>query len=198
MAARESRRRAGSTDVIVVGAGHAGLAMSYELKMRGIGHVVLERGEVANTWRRERWNSLRLLTPNWMCRLPGQDYDGDGVPDDAFPTLGNACDNGEPATCFQEGEIVCSADEGAVFSSRQRLIERQKRADYGSPTGAHGYDNKFESMRAMFVAHGRAFKKGKVVDPFPNVDIYEIMCRILKLKPAKNDGNFSRVKGMLR
>ena len=94
--------------------------------------------------------------------------------------------------------IVCSADEGAVFSSRQRLIERQKRADYGSPTGAHGYDNKFESMRAMFVAHGRAFKKGKVVDPFPNVDIYEIMCRILKLKPAKNDGNFSRVKGMLR
>lgn len=77
MAARESRHRAGSADVIVVGAGHAGLAMSYELKMRGIGHVVLERGEVANTWRRERWNSLRLLTPNWMSRLPGFCYAGD-------------------------------------------------------------------------------------------------------------------------
>jgi predicted AlkP superfamily pyrophosphatase or phosphodiesterase len=94
--------------------------------------------------------------------------------------------------------IVCSADEGAVLSSRQRLIERQRRADYGSPTGAHGYDNEFESMRAMFVAHGKAFKKGKIAEPFPNVDIYELMCRILKLKPAKNDGHLTRVKGMLR
>jgi predicted AlkP superfamily pyrophosphatase or phosphodiesterase len=94
--------------------------------------------------------------------------------------------------------IICSADEGAVVSSRQRLADRQKRADYGSPSGAHGYDNQFESMRAMFVAHGKAFKKGKVVEPFPNVDIYELMARILKLKPAKNDGDLSRLKGMLR
>jgi putative flavoprotein involved in K+ transport len=39
-------------------------------------HVVLERGEVANSWRRERWDSLRLLTPNWQSRLPGHAYDG--------------------------------------------------------------------------------------------------------------------------
>jgi putative flavoprotein involved in K+ transport len=38
--------------------------------------VVLERGEVANSWRRERWDSLRLLTPNWQSRLPGHRYDG--------------------------------------------------------------------------------------------------------------------------
>ena len=37
---------------------------------------MLERGEVANSWRRERWDSLRLLTPNWQCRLPGLRYDG--------------------------------------------------------------------------------------------------------------------------
>ena len=37
---------------------------------------MLERGEVANSWRRERWNSLRLLTPNWQSRLPGHRYDG--------------------------------------------------------------------------------------------------------------------------
>jgi putative flavoprotein involved in K+ transport len=37
---------------------------------------VLERGEVANSWRRERWDSLRLLTPNWQSRLPGCQYDG--------------------------------------------------------------------------------------------------------------------------
>jgi putative flavoprotein involved in K+ transport len=61
---------------VVIGAGHAGLAASYFLSQRSIDHVVLERGEVANSWRRERWNSLRLLTPNWQSRLPGLRYDG--------------------------------------------------------------------------------------------------------------------------
>lgn len=51
--------------------------MSRCLAERGIDHVVLERGEVANSWRTERWDSLRLLTPNWQSRLPGFCYDGD-------------------------------------------------------------------------------------------------------------------------
>ena len=47
---------------------------------------MLERGEVANSWRRERWDSLRLLTPNWQSRLPGQRYEG---PDpDGYMTMG--------------------------------------------------------------------------------------------------------------
>jgi putative flavoprotein involved in K+ transport len=61
----------------VIGAGHAGLAVSHFLSQRSIDHVVIERGEVANTWRTERWDSLRLLTPNWQSRLPGLEYDGD-------------------------------------------------------------------------------------------------------------------------
>ena len=61
----------------MIGAGHAGLAVSHFLSQRSIDHVVIERGEVANTWRTERWDSLRLLTPNWQSRLPGLDYDGD-------------------------------------------------------------------------------------------------------------------------
>ena len=61
---------------VVIGAGHAGLAASRCLSERSIDHVVLERGEVANSWRRERWDSLRLLTPNWQSRLPGYHYDG--------------------------------------------------------------------------------------------------------------------------
>jgi putative flavoprotein involved in K+ transport len=65
------------TAVVVIGAGHAGLAVSRVLSERGLDHVVLERGEVANTWRTERWDSLRLLTPNWQTRLPGLAYDGD-------------------------------------------------------------------------------------------------------------------------
>ncbi len=50
--------------------------MSHRLSARSIDHVVLERGEVANTWKTERWDSLRLLTPNWQSRLPGFRYDG--------------------------------------------------------------------------------------------------------------------------
>lgn len=70
-------RSAGATDVLVIGAGHAGLATSYCLNERSIDHVVLERGEVANSWRKERWDSLKLLTPNWQSRLPGFSYTGD-------------------------------------------------------------------------------------------------------------------------
>jgi putative flavoprotein involved in K+ transport len=65
------------TTAIVIGAGHAGLAMSRRLSERSIDHIVLERGQVANSWRTQRWPSLRLLTPNWQTRLPGHPYAGD-------------------------------------------------------------------------------------------------------------------------
>ena len=75
---------------MVIGAGHAGLAMSRCLADRAIDHVVLERGEVAHTWRTERWDSLRLLTPNWQSRLPGFGYRG---PDpDGYRTLPEVID----------------------------------------------------------------------------------------------------------
>ena len=65
------------TSVVVVGAGPGGLAMSHHLTGAGVDHVLLERGEVAQSWRTERWDSLRLLTPNWMTALPGARYEGD-------------------------------------------------------------------------------------------------------------------------
>jgi len=65
------------TTCVIIGAGHNGLAMSRQLASRSIDHVVLERGEVANSWRTERWDSLRLLTPNWQTRLPGMDPEAD-------------------------------------------------------------------------------------------------------------------------
>lgn len=62
---------------VIIGAGQTGLAMSRCLSQRSIEHVLVERGEVANSWRTERWDSLRLLTPNWLNRLPGYRYEGD-------------------------------------------------------------------------------------------------------------------------
>ena len=78
------------TTTVVIGAGHTGLAVSYLLSQRSIDHVVLERGEVANTWRTERWDSLRLLTPNWQTRLPGFSYDGNDP--DGFMTMTEVVD----------------------------------------------------------------------------------------------------------
>jgi putative flavoprotein involved in K+ transport len=62
--------------------------MSRCLAERSIDHVLLERGEVAQSWKRERWDSLRLLTPNWQSKLPGYAYSGPS-PDDfmAVPEL---------------------------------------------------------------------------------------------------------------
>ncbi len=94
--------------------------------------------------------------------------------------------------------IICSADEGWILTSRPRYEDLKKRGDFGRLRGAHGYDNQLESMRATFVARGAAFKKGKVVEPFENVEIYNLMCRILSLNPAKNDGDFEKVKNLLR
>ena len=74
--ARQRHPLGGTVDVIVIGAGHAGLAMSRYLCEGSIDHVVFERGEIANSWRNERWDSLRLLTPNWQSRLPGYRYAG--------------------------------------------------------------------------------------------------------------------------
>lgn len=75
---------------VIIGGGHAGLAMSRCLTERSIDHVVLERGEVANSWRTQRWDSLRLLTPNWQSRLPGYGYQGDNP--DGFRTMPEVID----------------------------------------------------------------------------------------------------------
>ena len=65
------------TDTIVIGGGQAGLAVSRCLRDAGRDHIVIERGRAGESWRSQRWDSLRLLTPNWMTNLPGWSYDGD-------------------------------------------------------------------------------------------------------------------------
>ncbi len=63
-------------DTIVIGAGQAGLTASWWLTRRGVDHAVLEGGRVADRWRAQRWDTFRLLSPNWQTRLPGYAYAG--------------------------------------------------------------------------------------------------------------------------
>jgi putative flavoprotein involved in K+ transport len=63
-------------DTVVIGAGQAGLSASYHLSRAGREHVVLERGEVADSWRNRRWDGFFLNTPKFTQQLPGFEYDG--------------------------------------------------------------------------------------------------------------------------
>lgn len=89
------------TETVVVGAGQAGLSLSYYLSDAGRDHVVLERGRVAERWRSERWDSLRLLTPNWMNVLAHARDDNDDP--DGFMTAS------ELVTSFERYAVSFSA-----------------------------------------------------------------------------------------
>jgi putative flavoprotein involved in K+ transport len=107
---------AGTVDVVVVGAGHSGLAMSHALAQRTIEHVVLERGEIGNSWRKERWDSLRLLTPNWMTRLPGRHYQG--ADPDGYMTAAEVVD-------FLQGYAAGNAVPLVGASQVERVVQRE-------------------------------------------------------------------------
>ena len=64
-------------DVVIVGAGQAGLGIGYHLQQSGLSFVILERGEIGESWRSQRWDSFAVNTPNWMNGLPGSPYTGD-------------------------------------------------------------------------------------------------------------------------
>src|SRR3984885_3110858 len=99
--------------------------MSRCLSDRSIDHAVLERGEVAHTWRTERWDSLRLLTPNWQSRLPGFRYSGDDP--DGYRPLPEVIDFianyakaiAAPVRTHTTVTSVCSTDTGYLVRTDQ-------------------------------------------------------------------------------
>lgn len=94
--------------------------------------------------------------------------------------------------------IVCMSALGWVTTSHQRYDSWMATIpDRERTRGAHGYDPQLPEMRATFIANGPDFKRGYVAEPFSNVNVYNIMCEILGLKPAPNDGDFDSVKGMM-
>ena len=121
------------TDVLIIGAGQAGLAMSHCLKARGIGHVLIERGRIAESWRSERWDSLRLLTPNWMTRLPGHRYAGPdphgflAAAEVAALLDGYAGSFGAPVVGGTRVRALAMAGGGYLARDRPRRLARPRR-----------------------------------------------------------------------
>jgi len=89
--------------------------------------------------------------------------------------------------------LLCLADDGWTISTHDYL----QNPDREIHKGEHGYDNDDPKMQALFVAHGPAFRRGLVVPEFDNVDIYPLLTRVLGIRPAPNDGDFSVVAPML-
>jgi len=89
--------------------------------------------------------------------------------------------------------LLCLADDGWVITSHE-----SERTRTHFSVGEHGYDNDDPAMRALFVAHGPAFKKGLRVAEFDNVDVYPLLAHLLAITPAANDGDYAAVAGMLR
>ncbi len=94
--------------------------------------------------------------------------------------------------------IIVLPNEGWRITTRERFEKDKSAGKLDKIGGSHGYDNQLESMRAIFIGHGEAFKNGFVSEPFQNIEIYNLMCKILGLKPAENDGNFDNVKDLLK
>ena len=69
-------------ETVIIGGGHAGLTMSHYLSQLGKEHLILERGQVAERWRSERWDSFCFQFSNWTIELPGYKYQCDDA--DAF------------------------------------------------------------------------------------------------------------------
>lgn len=93
--------------------------------------------------------------------------------------------------------VIGIADEGWNIAS-QRTVQRWGESDRHPPMGTHGYDGRLRSMHGLFVAAGPRIKNGVMVKPFENIHIYEFMCAVLGLTPAKNDGDPSVTRDMLR
>ncbi len=89
--------------------------------------------------------------------------------------------------------IVCLADSGWQIETRAWL----DRPEHHVARGEHGYDNDDPTMRALFVAHGPAFRRGVVVPEFDNVDIYPLLTTLLGIAPQPNDGDLAPLRGAL-
>jgi hypothetical protein len=93
--------------------------------------------------------------------------------------------------------VVGIASEGWYITSR-RDTERWDAGTRRPPAGAHGYDPRLRSMHGLFIASGSRLTAGRAVPPFENIHIYDLMCALLEITPAPNDGDRRVIGNVLR
>jgi len=92
--------------------------------------------------------------------------------------------------------IFAIAQEGWNIASKQD-VSRWGEPDHRAPGGTHGYDGRLKSMHGLFIASGPRVLRGLKVRAFDNIHVYDFMCALLGLQPAKNDGDPAVTRGML-
>ena len=88
--------------------------------------------------------------------------------------------------------IVGVPADGWTVTSGRRVVEEELHA------GTHGYEPTTPDMGALFVAAGPTLRVGAIVEPFENVHVYDLLCRILQVVPSKNDGQASVTRAFFR
>jgi putative flavoprotein involved in K+ transport len=167
-------------DTVIVGAGHAGLAVSRLLTNAGRDHVVLDRGGVAERWRSERWDSLHLLTPNWMTRLPGWCYTG---PDpDGYMSAGELVRHLERYAASFHAPIVpdtnvleisatrspgcarfCVVTDSGTWHARHVVVATGPHGRPHLPAGLSGISSRVEVLTASSYRNPDTFPPGGVL-----------------------------------
>ncbi len=89
-------------------------------------------------------------------------------------------------------DVICAADVGWLVETREEMARRRRPLQ-----GEHGYDNAAQEMGALFIVNGPAFRRGVVMKPFPNVDVYPLMIQVLGIQGEPNDGRLADVAGVL-
>lgn len=163
-------------DVIIVGAGQAGLAASVCLSRRGIDHTVLEKHEVGASWRRQRWDSFCMNTPNWTLNLPDRDYDG-GDPDgflerDGFVDLLTryAADFGVPVRSGIEARHAVPSEGGwrletsaGAMNARALLVATSTHQTANIPASAAALDPEIHALSAADYRNTDQLPDGKIL-----------------------------------
>lgn len=162
----------------------------------GMGSISEERTIFLSDYLKEEWVKYVLgSNPIWNILAEDNYHD----------SIYLALENIEGLCIYKNTEIP----DHLNYGSNERCLDFTLVADssysiqgkphgYGYGKGTHGYDINNKDMNAIFYAYGPAFKTGYIQPEFSNTSVYPLMCRILGLVPAPNDGNFDEVKGMLK
>lgn len=94
--------------------------------------------------------------------------------------------------------LLIIPEPGWRLLQHKRYLHEQNDPLRGAVTGSHGYDNIAPQMQAIFIGHGPAFAKGQTIPAFANIQLYNLMCNILGIRPAPNDGNLQWADNLLK